>query len=98
MNELGFEWDEHKAALNIRKHGVSFEEAQTVFRDENAVEFDDPEHSNEEERFLIMGISFKLRMLVVCHCLREQGDMIRLISARKATQREEREYVSRLGL
>jgi hypothetical protein len=92
MNELRFEWDKRKNRENQRKHKVSFEEAQTVFFDENAVEFYDDPHSRAEERFLLLGVSAKLRVLMICHCLREEGDVIRIISARKATKREKREY------
>ena len=76
---------------NKRKHGVSFEEAKTVFYDENAVQFDDPDHSVNENRFIIVGISFKLRVLVVSHCERD-GDVIRIISARKAALHEVKYY------
>ena len=91
-NKLRFEWDPDKASMNLNKHDVSFEEAQTVFMDERAILFDDPDHSLEEERFLILGISQKLRLLIVSHCIRESGDVIRLISARKATTREAKQY------
>ena len=92
MKEISFIWDNQKARLNQRKHGVSFEEAQTVFYDENAIEFFDPEHAENEDRFLMLGISVRLRVLVVCHCLREKGAVIRIISARKATRSEQRNY------
>lgn len=85
---IQFEWDKAKAALNIEKHGVTFEEAQSVFYDELAVQFFDEEHSSEEERFLLLGMSANARLLLVCHCEREQGNIIRIISARKATKRE----------
>lgn len=88
MKSLRFEWDEEKNRENQRKHGVSFAEAQTVFFDENAVEFYDDKHSEWENRFLLLGISTKLRVLLVCHCLRESGSIIRIISARKATKNE----------
>jgi uncharacterized DUF497 family protein len=88
MESLRFEWDEKKNRENQRKHGVSFAEAQTVFFDENAVEFYDDEHSAREDRFLLLGISIKLRVLLVCHCLHESGLIIRIISARKATKKE----------
>ena len=91
-NKLRFDWDPDKASMNLNKHDVSFEEAQTVFMDERAILFDDPDHSLEEERFLILGISQKLRLLIVSHCIRESGDVIRLISARKATTREAKQY------
>lgn len=85
---IQFEWGKAKAALNIEKHGVTFEEAQSVFYDELAVQFFDEEHSSEEERFLLLGMSANARLLLVCHCEREQGNIIRIISARKATKRE----------
>ena len=92
MVSLSFEWDDGKNRANMRKHGVSFEEARTVFFDDRAVEFYDDEHSLSEERFLLLGVSMKLRVLVVCHCVRERGNIIRIIAARKATKREQREY------
>ena len=88
MKSLRFEWDESKNRGNHRKHGISFDEAQTVFFDENAVEFYDDEHSEWEDRFLLLGLSAKLRVLLVCHCLRDEGSVIRIISARKATKNE----------
>ena len=91
MNEIRFEWNKLKALANKRKHGVSFEEAQTVFYDEEAVEFDDPDHSQHEDRFIILGMSLKLRVLVISHCVRK-GDVIRIISARKATRHEAHHY------
>jgi len=87
MTELRFEWDERKNRDNKRKHGISFEEAKTVFSDDHALLIDDPEHSAEEDRFILLGLSADLRTLVVCHCYRG-GDLIRLISARAATRRE----------
>jgi uncharacterized DUF497 family protein len=92
MNELQFEWDKRKEKTNIKRHGVSFEEAQAVFYDENAIQFFDPDHSDDEDRFILLGISFKLRILVVCHCFREDEEIIRIISARKADDDEENEY------
>jgi uncharacterized protein len=83
---LRFEWDSNKAASNVRKHGVSFEEAETVFLDEDAVLIPDNEHSPEENRFLILGLSYRLRMLIVCHCYRESEEVIRIISARRANK------------
>ncbi len=88
MSDLSFEWDERKNRANRRKHDVSFEEAQSVFFDDHAVEFRDDEHSGWEDRFLILGLSADLRMLMVCYCERRGGDVIRIISARKATKRE----------
>lgn len=92
MNEIKFEWDENKNTINKRKHGISFEEAQTVFRDEEALLIDDPDHSQEEERFIILGFSEKANLLVVCHCYRASDSIIRLISARKATRTEQGYY------
>ncbi|HSW37891.1 MAG TPA: BrnT family toxin [Acidobacteriota bacterium] len=92
MSEVRFEWNERKNRENQRKHGVSFEEAQTVFLDENAIRFFDPDHSAEDDRFLMLGISFRLRALVVCHCFRINDSLIRIISARKADGREEADY------
>jgi uncharacterized DUF497 family protein len=89
---LGFEWNPTKARTNLRDHGVSFDEAQTVFSDERALLIDDPDHSGTEERFLILGLSAKLRVLVVVHCYLEEDEVIRLISARKATRKERAQY------
>jgi uncharacterized DUF497 family protein len=95
MNELRFEWDPKKDAANQRKHGVSFDEATTVFSDERALLLDDPDHSEEEERLVLLGLSANLRTLVVCHCYREAESVIRLISARKASRKERSEYSRR---
>ncbi len=92
MKRFVFEWDEAKNKTNTQKHGVSFEEAQTVFYDENALLIDDPDHSGEEERFVLFGISMSLRLLVVCHCYRQSETVIRIISARKATRSESKQY------
>lgn len=92
MNAIRFEWDENKNRDNTRKHGVSFEEAQTVFFDENAIRYFDPDHSEDEDRFIMLGISFKLRVLVVCHCYQVRDTIIRIVSARKANKREARAY------
>jgi len=89
---IRFEWDTRKDKANQRKHGVSFEEAQSVFFDENAIQFYDEEHSEHEERFLMLGLSIRARVLVVCHCEREAGNMIRIISARRATKSERKYY------
>jgi len=89
---IRFEWDPRKDSVNQRKHGVSFEEAQSVFFDENAVQFYDEHHSEHEERFIMLGLSIRSRILVVCHCERESGDVIRIISARKATKSERQFY------
>jgi uncharacterized DUF497 family protein len=85
---IDFDWDPRKAAANLKNHGVSFEEARSVFYDENAVQFFDEEHSAEEDRFILLGMSIEARLLLVCHCEREKGDVIRIISARRATKRE----------
>ena len=88
MKTIRFEWDENKNSINKQKHRISFEEAQTVFFDENALVIDDPEHSEDEERFIILGISNTANLLVVCHCYRQSDTVIRIISARKATKNE----------
>jgi uncharacterized DUF497 family protein len=92
MDMIQFIWDERKNLTNLRKHGVSFEEAQTAFFDERASVYYDPDHSNDEDRFLLLGISAKLRILVVCHCFRESKKIIRIISARKANKLEQASY------
>ena len=92
MASLRFEWDDGKNVQNRRKHGVSFEEAQTVFFDEHALLIADPDHSEQEERFILLGLSSALRTLVVCHCYRRRGDVVRLISARRADRQERRQY------
>ena len=92
MSTLRFEWDERKALANEKKHGVSFDEARSVFFDERARLIDDPEHSEDEERFILMGLSSSLRLLLVCHCYRSKANVIRIISARKATARELKSY------
>lgn len=89
---IEFEWDLAKAAANLKKHRISFEEAKSVFYDEFAVQFFDEEHSSEEERFLMLGLSAGAKLLIVCHCEREDGARIRIISARKATKRESAFY------
>ena len=89
---IKFEWNPTKAASNLKKHGVSFEEAQTVFYDEFAVQFYDEPHSAEEDRFLLLGMSSGAHLLLVCHCERDGGDIIRIISARKATKQESAHY------
>lgn len=91
---ISFEWDTAKAAANIKKHGVSFEEARSVFYDEFAVQFFDNDHSTGEERFLLLGIGTAARLLLICHCERDAGNSIRIISARKATPRESNFYGS----
>ena len=89
---IKFEWNPAKAASNLKKHGVSFEEAQSVFYDEFAVQFYDDPHSAEEDRFLLLGMSSGAHLLLVCHCERDGGDIIRIISARKATKQESAHY------
>ena len=93
MSKLAFSWDDDKAKQNRKKHKVSFEEASTVFFDENGIEYFDPEHSENEDRFLMLGISYRLRVLVVCYCLSKDGSEIRIISARTATKKEQRVYI-----
>jgi len=87
-----FEWDEAKNRTNRRKHGIGFEEARSAFLDEYARVTPDSEHSDDEERFVLLGLSTALRLLVVCHCYRESEEIIRLISARKATRQEADQY------
>ena len=96
MAELRFEWDSAKDAANKRQHRISFEEAVTVFEDEHALLLEDEEHSEEEERFVLLGLSAASRILIVCHCYRESDEIIRIISARKADRLERREYQQRL--
>ena len=90
---LKFEWDENKNQTNIKKHGVSFEEACSVFNDEDALIMNDEFHSQNEERFILIGFSYKYNLLIVCHCYRQNDSVIRIISARKATKTEKKEYV-----
>ena len=92
MKELDFQWDPRKDVENQRKHGVSFQEAESAFKDENAIQYFDPDHSDKEDRFLLLGLCTKLRLLVVCHCFLESELIVRIISARKANAREERHY------
>ncbi len=92
MNGLTFSWDDRKERENLRKHGVSFDEATTVFADEKARLKHDPDHSSGEDRFILLGFSAKLRVLVVVHAYRQDENEIRLISARKATRNERRQY------
>jgi uncharacterized protein len=94
VGNIEFAWDRKKALSNVAKHGISFEEARTTFLDENARLIDDPDHSDEEERFLLLGYSFRARCLLVTHCYRRDASVVRLISARRATPREERVYWS----
>jgi len=92
MRELSFVWNEPKNRQNQKKHGVSFEEARSVFFDEQARQFFDPDHSDDEERFLLLGRSYRLRVLLICHCFRESERVIRIISARRATKTERSAY------
>jgi uncharacterized DUF497 family protein len=92
MSALHFEWDDEKAAANAKKHGISFEEAKSVFRDERAKLISDPDHSEDENRFVLLGLSETLKLLVVCHCYRGENHVIRIISARKATTKESKSY------
>jgi uncharacterized DUF497 family protein len=89
---IKFEWNQSQARSNLRKHGVSFEEAQSVFFDERAIQFFDSESSSQEQRFLMLGVSENSRILLLCHCERE-GEVIRIISARKATAKERKQYI-----
>ena len=89
---MEFAWDNRGNKANVKKHSVSFEEARTAFFDEHAIAFLDPDHSEDEDRFILLGISFKLCVLVVCHCCREIETVVRIISARKADKAEERDY------
>ena len=94
MERLTFEWNSKKDKSNTKKHGVSFDEAQTVFYDQHAIQFFDPEHSDDEERFILLGTSFKLNTIVVCHCFREGETKVRIFSARKADNEEAQAYWS----
>ena len=89
---MRFDWNQAKASANAKKHGVTFEQARTVFFDEFAVQFFDEDHASDEERFLLLGLNSDAKLLLVCHCEREQGNVIRIISARKATKREAAHY------
>jgi len=95
MMELRFEWDERKSAANRRKHGVSFQEAEEVFCDDRGLLIEDPDHSQIEDRFVLLGMSASLRLLVVCHCYRRSDNVIRIISARKANRQEQYTYTER---
>ncbi len=92
MYDVTFEWNSRKASENRRKHGVTFEEAKSVFLDENARLIPDPKYSEGEDRFILLGLSIQLRLLLVCHCYREDENVIRIISTRKADQSERRQY------
>ena len=91
MADLRFEWDNQKAVANLRKHAISFEEAISVFSDEHALLLTDPDHSEAEDRFILLGLSADLRTLVVCHCYRQE-EVIRIFSARRATKKEREQY------
>jgi uncharacterized DUF497 family protein len=95
MKSLSFSWDNRKNKANQKKHGASFEEAQTVFFDENAIEFFDPDHSEDEDRFLMLGLSYRVRILVVSYCLLKEDSEISIISARRATKNEQKIYTGR---
>ena len=95
MQELRFEWDARKSAANRLKHRVAFEEARTAFLDEDAMLIPDPEHSMDEDRFVLLGRSVRLRTLIVCHCYRRHDEVIRIISARRANRAERRQYEER---
>lgn len=92
MNSLKFEWEPRKASANLKKHGISFEEAKSVFYDESARLISDPDHSDDEERFILLGVSHSLRLILVCHCYRSKRNIIRIISARKANPQESKVY------
>jgi hypothetical protein len=92
---LRFEWDEQKESENRRKHGVSFQEGETVFSDENALLLGDPDHSEAEDRFILLGLSSRIRILLVCHCYRAKESIIRIISARRADKDERAQYLNR---
>jgi len=93
MDMINFEWDENKNAINKKKHGLSFEEAKEVFNDDNAILFDDPDHSVGEERFLIIGMLESKQICIVSHCYRDNDNVIRIISAREATKNEKKTYL-----
>ena len=88
-----FDWDQNKNRINLEEHGITVEEASTVFFDDRAILFDDPEHSIDEYRFLLLGMSETAKVCIVCHCYRESDTVIRIISARQATRKEEQRYV-----
>lgn len=92
MSDLEFEWDSKKEKTNTRKHGVSFEDAKAAFYDETAMVFHDPDHSKDEDRFILLGISVRAGVLVVCHCLRDSDSVVRIIAARRADKQEESDY------
>ena len=95
MRKFTFEWDVEKSRKNLKKHGINFEEAKSVFLDENGLLIGDPDHSDEEDRFILLGMSVSLKMLVVCHCYRSENETIRIISARRANKHEATAYKGR---
>jgi len=95
MKLIAFDWDKVKNLTNKKIHGISFEEAQTVFVDEHALLIHDPDHSDDEDRFILLGLSARVRLLVVCHSYRKSDEVIRIISARKATKEEQKQYGER---
>jgi uncharacterized protein len=95
MSNIVFQWNKRKNILNKNKHGITFEEAQTVFLDDNALLIHDPDYSDDEDRFILLGMSSSLRALVVCHCYRKDNEVIRIISARKASRLEQKRYWER---
>lgn len=92
MNDIHFVWDAGKDKANVRKHGIGFDEARTVFYDPHAIQYYDPDHSEDEDRFILLGLSARLNVLIVCHCYREKESVIRIISARKADKKERESY------
>ena len=92
MKSLRFEWEPRKATANLKIHGISFEEAKAAFYDESAKLISDPDHSEDEDRFILLGVSHSLRVILVCHCYRSEGNVVRIISARKATTKESKAY------
>lgn len=92
MTSLRFEWESRKASANLKKYSISFEEAKSVFYDESARLISEPDHSEDEDRFILLGVSHSLRVILVCHCYRSEGNVVRIISARKATAKESKAY------
>jgi uncharacterized DUF497 family protein len=92
MTDIHFEWDSAKAKSNKKKHGITFEEAKTIFYDPHAIQYFDPDHSGSEDRFILLGLSSQLNVLIVCHCYREKESIVRIISARKADKNERKDY------
>ena len=92
MKEIRFLWNERKNSANVKKHGINFEEAKTVFYDPNAIQYYDPDHSDDEDRFILLGVSARLHVLAACHCCGENEHAVRIISARKADRKERRSY------